>query len=62
MVRTHDLTDLIASATDFDAGFRTFEDLAEELAEQFFLQHFPGNDLTDVGKNYLALRCQTDDR
>lgn len=50
------LTDLIPSATDFDAGFRTSEYLAEELTEQFFLQHFPGNDLTDVGKNYLALR------
>jgi HEPN domain-containing protein len=61
LVRTHDLTDLVASAADFDAGFRMFEELAEELTEQFFLQHYPGNDLTDVGKNYVALRGQADE-
>ena len=61
LVRTHDLTDLVASASDFDIGFRNFEELAEELTEQFFLQHYPGSDLRDVGKNYLALRSQTDE-
>ena len=61
LVRTHDLTDLVASASDFDADFGKFEELAEELTEQFFLQHYPGSDLTDVGKNYAALRGQTDE-
>ena len=58
LVRTHNLIDLISAATDFDASFEIFVELAEELTEQFFLQHYPGNDLTDVGKNYSELRRQ----
>ena len=60
-MHTHDLTDLVASASDFDIDFRNSEELAEELTEHFFLQHYPGSDLTDVGKNYAALRGQTDE-
>jgi HEPN domain-containing protein len=61
LVRTHDLTDLIASAAEFDSAFAQFEEFAEDLTEQFFLQHYPGSDLTDVGQNFAELRKQVDE-
>lgn len=55
--RTHDLSELLREAMRHDAGFADFEDLAEDLTDQFWAQHYPGGDLTDVGANYADLRA-----
>src|SRR5438067_2792687 len=54
--RTHDLKKLMDEATRFDPKFRIFSKFAIELAADFFAQHYPGGDLTNVGKNYEKLR------
>ena len=51
LVRTHDLERLLKEAIAFDKAFTKFKSLAEELTEEFFAQHYPGEDLTDVGRN-----------
>ena len=61
LVKTHDLQRLLADAEAYDARFAQFEDLAENLTQDFFAQHYPGSDLTEVGKNYPQLRQQTGD-
>jgi hypothetical protein len=58
MERTHDLRRLIVSASVHDSRFLAFEDMADSMTEQFFLQHYPGGDLTDFGLDYEALRGQ----
>jgi HEPN domain-containing protein len=55
--RTHDLSELVREAMRQDARFADFEDLAEDLTDQFWAQHYPGGDLTDVGGNYADLRA-----
>ena len=52
LVRTHDLEDLLHEAITRDARFEPFRPLAKELTEDFFAQHYPGEDLTSVGVNY----------
>lgn len=54
--RIHDLNRLIDIARTYDNGFTTFAPLAQSLTEQFWAQHYPGGDLTDVGADYEALR------
>jgi len=56
LIKTHDLSRLIRDAIEIDASFKRYEDLAERLTEEFFLQHYPGLDLTGVGENYETMR------
>ncbi len=58
LVKTHDLERLVHEAAQFDSSFNHFVPLAIELTEDFFSQHYPGDDTTDTGKNYEALRKQ----
>ncbi len=58
LVKTHDLERLVKEAAQFEAKFSAFAPFAEELTEDFFAQHYPGGDLTQVGQNYETLREQ----
>lgn len=60
LVKTHDLTRLVKEATKFDNRFGQFKTLAEDLTEDFFAQHYPGSDLSQVGENYEELRQNTE--
>jgi HEPN domain-containing protein len=57
--RTHDLDVLLIEAKRFDVRFDQFRSLADELTRDFFAQHYPGGDWTDLGRNYETLRQQT---
>ena len=59
--RTHYLDVLIEEAATHDSRFEPFMDLAEDLTQQFFAQHYPGSDLADVGANYTELRTRITD-
>lgn len=54
--RIHDLGTLVAEAVALDARFAAYEDFADSLTDQFWAQHYPGGDLTDVGQDYPCLR------
>jgi hypothetical protein len=41
-----------------DPSFTDFADLCEALTAQFWQQHYPGGDLTEVGADYDQLRQQ----
>ena len=56
--RIHDLNPLVEAATRFDSQFAIFAELAASLTEQFWAQHYPGDDLSDVGADYETLRQQ----
>jgi HEPN domain-containing protein len=56
--RIHNLARLTDLAAGFDERFRAFADMAEALTEQFWEQHYPGGDLTEVGADYPELRRQ----
>jgi len=56
--RIHDLNRLLDIATTFDARFSQFASLAQSLTEQFWAQHYPGDDLSEVGLDYPVLRQQ----
>lgn len=56
--RVHDLGSLLADAIQFDPRFAQFKNLADELTEEFFAQHYPGGDWTALGQNYQSLREQ----
>jgi hypothetical protein len=56
--KVHDLTFLNDEAKKFDARFNGFDDLCENLTEQFWAQHYPCGDLTEVGSDYEMLRQQ----
>jgi HEPN domain-containing protein len=58
LVKTHDLERLINEAARFDGQFSKFLPFAIELTEDFFAQHYPGDDTTNVGQNYDMLRQQ----
>lgn len=58
--RTHDLDVLLIESVKFDAKFNQFRGLADELTRDFFAQHYPGGDWTDVGRNYQSLRSQSE--
>jgi len=58
LVRTHDLNRLMAEAVKFNPRFATFSDFAQSLTEQFWEQHYPGGDLSEVGADYPELRQQ----
>lgn len=52
LVRTLDLNHLLAEATRRDPRFAYFAKVAQSLTEQFWEQHYPGGDLTEVGSDY----------
>jgi HEPN domain-containing protein len=54
--RTHDLRKLISVAMTVDPAFNRFKSFADELTDDFFAQHYPGGDWTNVGQNYETLR------
>lgn len=54
--RIHDLSALIAEAVTLKPEFAAFEDFADSLTDQFWSQHYPGGDLTDLGHDYPAMR------
>lgn len=58
LIKTHDLALLLREAKKFNPAFSTFDAMAEELTEDFFAQHYPGEDTTLVGQNYDTLREQ----
>jgi HEPN domain-containing protein len=60
LIKTHDLERLVSDASFYDARFRQFAALADELNRDFFIQHYPGGDWTDFGSNYEKLRAETD--
>ena len=56
--RTHDLRKLLSEAMTYDPAWTGFQALADELTDDFFAQHYPGGDWTNVGQNYETLRKQ----
>ena len=58
LLKTHDLDTLFHEATSFDNRFAAFADLASELTRDFYSQHYPGGDWTDIGHDYASLRQQ----
>ena len=56
--RIHDLNRLVEAAMAFASQFSDFAELAHSLTEQFWEQHYPGGDLTEVGSDYELLRQQ----
>src|SRR5437867_8939069 len=39
LIKTHDLSVLVSDAMTFDAKFKAFDSLADELTRDFFAQH-----------------------
>lgn len=56
LTRTHDLNGLLASACEYDPGFADHASTCQSLTEQFWEQHYPGGDLTEVGEDYEEMR------
>jgi HEPN domain-containing protein len=56
--RIHDLNRLLDLCQDHCGEFSRFAPLAQSLTEQFWAQHYPGDDLSDVGEDYHELREQ----
>lgn len=56
--RIHDLNRLVDAAAVYDPRFDAFAPLAQSLTEQFWAQHYPGDELSDVGSDYDELRQQ----
>jgi HEPN domain-containing protein len=54
--KVHDLAYLMDECIARDPAFSQFDDMAEQLTEQFWAQHYPGADLTGVGADYERLR------
>src|SRR6266852_962735 len=59
--KIHDLMELTNQAAKFDPQFKQFAKFAAELTADFFAQHYPGGDLTGVGKDYEMLRKHAGD-
>lgn len=54
--KIHNLSTLLDHALTFDSRFEAFADLSENLTAQYWAQHYPGDDLTEVGSDYPELR------
>jgi HEPN domain-containing protein len=61
LVKTHDLERLFREASGFAPEFAKFLPFVIELTEDFFAQHYPGDDTTNIGNNYETLREQAGD-
>jgi HEPN domain-containing protein len=58
LVKTHDLGRLLRDANAIDPKFKVFLTMANELTDDFFAQHYPGGDLTNLGQNYESMRAE----
>jgi hypothetical protein len=58
--KIHNLAALLDYAVEFDRRFKDFAELCESLTAQFWAQHYPREDLEDVGSDYDDLRKQAD--
>jgi HEPN domain-containing protein len=56
--KIHNLSTLLDQAVSFDEQFKTHADFCENLTVQFWAQHYPGDDLSEVGLDYEILRKQ----
>lgn len=54
--KTHDLVVLLKAAIGYEPGFSQFRTLADDLTQEFFSQHYPGGDWTDLGADYETYR------
>ncbi len=54
--KIHNLSTLLDHAVEFDQRFKEFAELCESLTAQFWAQHYPGDDLEEVGVDYDELR------
>ncbi len=54
--KIHDLGALLAEAVAFDSRFAVFGDFADSLTDQFWAQHYPGGDTSELGHDYTTLR------
>ena len=59
--RIHDLNRLLDLATKHHPDFSRYQQLAQSLTEQFWAQHYPGDDLTEVGLDLPFLRTQAEE-
>ena len=59
--KTHSLPALLDEAIALDDRFMPHADVCENLAAQFWAQHYPGDDLSDVGLDYDELRKKIGD-
>jgi HEPN domain-containing protein len=55
--RIHDLNRLLDLCIGYDSRIERFVPLAQSLTEQFWAQHYPGDDLSEVGWDYEELRA-----
>lgn len=58
--KIHNWATLLDHAVEVDQRFKEFAELCESLTAQFWAQHYPGDDLEDVGSDYDDLRKQAD--
>jgi len=56
LIKTHDLSRLLAQACPYDPQLAQFAETTQSLTEQFWEQHYPGGDLDEVGQDYSILR------
>ncbi len=59
--RIHDLNRLLDLAGGHDPRLRAFAPLAQSLTEQYWAQHYPGDELEDVGADYEILTESADE-
>ena len=59
--RTHDLSRLLEQVLPFHPDFERFTQLTDALTQQFWAQHYPGGDLSDVGSDYPVLSKQAEE-
>lgn len=59
--RIHDLNRLLDLCQDHSTEFSRFAPLAQSLTEQFWAQHYPGDDLSEIGDDYHELRRQAEE-
>jgi len=60
LIKTHDLERLVKEASFYEGRFGQYSQLASELTEDFFAQHYPGQDTSNVGIHYEQMRRQVD--
>lgn len=56
--KIHSLPTLLDHAVHYDEEFKAHADLCENLTAQFWAQHYPGDDLSEVGEDYPQMRSQ----
>lgn len=59
--RIHDLNRLLDLCLDHHSEFSKYAPLAQSLTEQFWAQHYPGDDLSEIGEDYPELRRDAQD-